>query len=182
MNILTTDKHRYTRMAVGQASCLSIADWKSTALHPGLPLGIRATTLKFRVRATKIWSAVTRHRFGCLGDWSPKQGRVQRPGVKPGRTIWHSTATSRLRKARTSPRTPKRLHRGVRRVLAAFARRLVAVERQEGNSRRMPRALNARWPGDQSPGGQSADQSAHSKAAAASPRWVHSCSFVSIRV
>ena len=35
---------------------------------------------KVRARTTKIWSAVTRHRFGRLADLSAKQSRVQRLG------------------------------------------------------------------------------------------------------
>jgi len=34
---------------------------------------------------TRIWSAVTCHRFFCFGDRSPKQGRVQRPEMQPQR-------------------------------------------------------------------------------------------------
>jgi hypothetical protein len=34
--------------------------------------------VKFDVSAACIWSAVTCHRFGCFGDPSPKQRRVQR--------------------------------------------------------------------------------------------------------
>ncbi len=33
----------------------------------------------YQHRAFRLWSAVTRHRFIRFGDWSPKQGRVQRP-------------------------------------------------------------------------------------------------------
>ncbi len=33
---------------------------------------------ELRARTTKIWSAVTRHRFGRLADSSAKQRRVQR--------------------------------------------------------------------------------------------------------
>ena len=36
--------------------------------------------MKVRARTTKIWSAVTRHRFGRLADLSAKQSRVQRLG------------------------------------------------------------------------------------------------------
>ncbi len=66
-----------------------------------------------------FWSAVTCHRFFRLGDLSPKQRRVQRRGERLTLHASHdgsfrtccracdcSTATSRLPKARTSPRTP----------------------------------------------------------------------------
>jgi hypothetical protein len=36
--------------------------------------------MKLRAQTTKIWSAVTRHRFGFFGDLSPKQRCVQPPG------------------------------------------------------------------------------------------------------
>jgi len=43
---------------------------------------INTAIMKIRSRTTTIWNAVTGHRFGCFGDSSPKQGRVQRPGVQ----------------------------------------------------------------------------------------------------
>ncbi len=43
---------------------------------------ISTTMMKVGARTTRIWSAVTCHRFG---DLSPKQGRVQRPGTSTGR-------------------------------------------------------------------------------------------------
>src|SRR6058998_2346685 len=36
--------------------------------------------MKLCAQATRIWSAVTCHRFCRFGDLSPKQGRLQRPG------------------------------------------------------------------------------------------------------
>ena len=39
---------------------------------------------KTPVHPPEIWSAVTCHRFGRLGDSLPKQGRVERPGRAPG--------------------------------------------------------------------------------------------------
>jgi hypothetical protein len=53
----------------------------------------------------ELWSAVTGHCFDCLGDWSPKPSRVQQPAEILSACL-RSTATSRLRKALTSPRTP----------------------------------------------------------------------------
>ena len=55
----------------------------------------------------EIWSAMTCCRFDRVGDLSPKQSRVQRPGEESSALRLYSTATSRLRKARPSPRTPK---------------------------------------------------------------------------
>ena len=56
---------------------------------------------------TELWSAVTCHRFLCFGDSSPKHGRVQRPDGEHWGQHLRPPATSRLRKARPSPRTPK---------------------------------------------------------------------------
>src|SRR5438093_12391076 len=53
----------------------------------------------------ETWSAVKCNRICSVGGSSPEQGRVQRPGRV--RRLPTSTATSRLPKARTSPRTPK---------------------------------------------------------------------------
>src|SRR5438034_6458421 len=52
-----------------------------------------------------IWTAVTRHRFWRFADLSAKQSRVQRLGV----AVAHGSpaATSGLRKAETSLRTPR---------------------------------------------------------------------------
>src|SRR5437867_12302307 len=47
-------------------------------------VSVRTTMMKLCARPTRIWSAVTCHRFCRFGDLSPKQGRVQRPG-KVGR-------------------------------------------------------------------------------------------------
>src|SRR6059036_809917 len=59
--------------------------------RPAHPLGertsltqsvcIRTTMMKLCAQAAKTWSAVTCHRFCRFGDLSPKQGRVQRPGL-----------------------------------------------------------------------------------------------------
>src|SRR5881397_2319553 len=76
--------------------------------------------MKLCAQPARIWSAVTCHRFCRLGDLSPRQGRLQRPG-RVGR--------------------------------------LPASD------------------GDKSPA-ESADKSAHSRVAAASPGWVYSCRFV----
>jgi len=43
--------------------------------------------MRLRARTTKIWSAVTRHRFGRLADESAKLGRVQRPAAEVGRRL-----------------------------------------------------------------------------------------------
>src|SRR6185295_12494895 len=40
---------------------------------------IRITMLKLHAQTTKIWSAVTRHRFHGFGDLSPKQSQVRQP-------------------------------------------------------------------------------------------------------
>jgi len=53
-----------------------------------------------------LWSAATRRRFGCLADLSAKQGRAAAARRDPD-AFSTSTATSRLRKAVTSHRTPK---------------------------------------------------------------------------
>ncbi len=53
-----------------------------------------------------LWSAATRRRFSCLADLSAKQGRAAAARREPG-AFSTSTATSRLRKAVTSHRTPK---------------------------------------------------------------------------
>jgi hypothetical protein len=42
------------------------------------------TMMKLRAQTTKIWSAVTHHRFGFFGDSSPKKRCVQRPAKKVG--------------------------------------------------------------------------------------------------
>ena len=60
-----------------------------------------------RHQTTKLWSAVTGHRFDRFGDLSPKQGRVGPPGERSWTPPPPLTATGRLPKARTSPRTPK---------------------------------------------------------------------------
>ena len=69
--------------------------------------------MNLRALTTKIWSAVTRHRFGRFGDLSPKQGRVQRR-EKHFHARASSTATSRLRKSgENSPhlrRQPRCVH------------------------------------------------------------------------
>lgn len=41
-----------------------------------------STTMRMRVRTTKLWSAVTCHRFRRLADKSAKQSRVQRLAEK----------------------------------------------------------------------------------------------------
>ncbi len=41
---------------------------------------VGTTMMKRYALATRIWSAVTCHRFCRFGDLSPKQGRVQRSG------------------------------------------------------------------------------------------------------
>src|SRR6058998_190223 len=43
-------------------------------------VSICTTRMKLCAQPASIWSAVTCHRFCRLGDLSPKQGRVQRPG------------------------------------------------------------------------------------------------------
>lgn len=62
----------------------------------------------------EFWSAVTCHRFYCLADLSVEQRRAERRDKTPHARDFvmlfappHSTATSRLRKAVTSHRTPK---------------------------------------------------------------------------
>jgi hypothetical protein len=63
--------------------------------------------MNLRALTTRIWSAVTRHRFGHFGDLSPKQGRVQRLEKRFHATA-SSTATSRLRKSgENSPHSKK---------------------------------------------------------------------------
>jgi len=53
---------------------------RNTRTH-GLSAATAGTTmLKLCALATRIWSAVTCHRFCRFGDLSPKQGRVQRSG------------------------------------------------------------------------------------------------------
>jgi len=69
--------------------------------------------MKLHAPAADLWSAVTRHGFLRFGDMSPKQGRVpcrvaaERRRKRPDDSSWilpsRWTATSRLRKARTSP-------------------------------------------------------------------------------
>ena len=68
----------------------------------------------FETAPSALWSAETCLSFPCFGDLSPKQRRAERRGKLQGRTVPResgappsSTATSRLRKALTSPRTPK---------------------------------------------------------------------------
>jgi len=39
--------------------------------------------MKLRARTTKIWSAVTRHRFGRQADSSARQSRVERLEIFP---------------------------------------------------------------------------------------------------
>src|SRR5688572_1068406 len=48
-----------------------------------MPGNFRTTLMKLRAWTVKIWTAVTRHRFGRLADSSARQSRVQRLGPFP---------------------------------------------------------------------------------------------------
>jgi len=63
-------------------------------------------TIPFATQRRRLWSAVTCHRFLRFADLSAKQRRVQRCDAGGKHTTL--TATSRLLKAVTSHRTPKR--------------------------------------------------------------------------
>ncbi len=85
-------------------------------------------------RRSELWSAVTWHRFYRMGDSSPKQRRAERRDESPEPTLTLqsgdapcSTATSRLRKARTRPRTPKLLVASLRSFLLALVSLPAAV-------------------------------------------------------
>jgi len=56
-------------------------------------------------QTARIWSAVTCHRFSALATC--RQSRAVSSGPRELDAFPHSTATRRLPKARTSPRTPK---------------------------------------------------------------------------
>jgi hypothetical protein len=76
--------------------------------HRGKSLSSKVATRvrpEVAVKHSAFWRAVTRHRFFRFADWSAKQCRVQRHGVRECTAM--STATSRLFKAPTSLRTPK---------------------------------------------------------------------------
>jgi len=59
----------------------------------------------FAHKSARIWSAVTCHRFCRFATC--RQSRAASSGPGELDAFPHSTATSRLPKARTSPRTPK---------------------------------------------------------------------------
>ena len=56
--------------------------------------------MRVRARKTRIWSAVTCHRFHRLGDLSPKQGRFQQLGTTTGRPLAFNGDKSPARKLR----------------------------------------------------------------------------------
>src|SRR5213594_2749970 len=53
---------------------------RNTRTHGLSAATVGTTIMKRYALATRIWSAVTCHRFCRFGDLSPKQGRVQRSG------------------------------------------------------------------------------------------------------
>jgi hypothetical protein len=67
---------------------------------------LASAIMQVRTFSAKIWSAVTCHRFNRLTGLPAKQSRVQRFAETAPQLS--STATSRLPKAPTSPRTPNR--------------------------------------------------------------------------
>src|SRR5881296_2752246 len=87
----------------------------SRAAHPltRWTYPIRTAMVRLRTQSARIWSAVTCHRFLALATC--RQSRAASRGQGDLDAFQHSTATSRLPKARTSPRTPNwlRLRRAV---------------------------------------------------------------------
>src|SRR5881397_574215 len=65
----------------------------------------RTTMMKLCSQAARIWSAVTCHRFAALATCRQSRDASSAPGELDA--FPHSTATSRLPKARTSLRTPE---------------------------------------------------------------------------
>ncbi len=61
---------------------------------------VRTTRMNVLARTTRIWRAVTWHRFHRFGDLSPKQSRVQRPGKTTGRSRAFDGDKSPARKRR----------------------------------------------------------------------------------
>src|SRR6058998_1167412 len=77
-------------------------------LPPAGPVSSAGIAHTRRGRATSnVWSAVTCHRFATLAACRQSRAASRGPGELDA--LPHSTATSRLPKARTSSRTPKSL-------------------------------------------------------------------------
>src|SRR5437867_3942105 len=143
--------------------------------------------MKLYARPARIWSAVTCHRFYRFGDLSPKQGRVQRPG-RAGRLLAFDgdkspaesadkSAHSRVAAAPPHCTTMMKLCARPARIWSAVTCqsfcRFGDLSPKQGRVQRPGR--DGRLPafdGDKSPA-ESADESAHSRVAAASPRCVH---------
>ena len=86
---MKSDEHRFRRSAgfspldpprVLSARMLRRTEVRAPSAPHCVGLFIRNTMTEVCAQTTKIWSAVTRHRFGFFGDFSPKKRCVQRPG------------------------------------------------------------------------------------------------------